>query len=315
MALLYLIPTWPADIWTGAMRGLDPSIDIRVWPDAMGRLDDIEYAVAWLPPENVLKSLRNLRAIFSLGAGVDAILKDKTLPPGVPIVRVNEPDLTMRMTEYVVLHVLFHHRQQRRIDGNQRRRVWAPFPTHAASALAVGIMGLGVMGLDSATKLRDLGFRVAGWSRTRKEIPGVECFAGEAEFDAFLARTDILVSLLPLTPDTHGIINRATIRKLSRKGPFGAPIVINAGRGKQQVEADILASLDAGELHAATLDVFEAEPLAESSPLWTHPKVSLTPHVAADSDPTTISAYVLQQMRRHRAGERLENIVDTARGY
>jgi glyoxylate/hydroxypyruvate reductase len=315
MALLYLLPTWPTKVWTDTMRRLAPDIDIRVWPDDMGRVEDITYAVAWLPPANVLKSLPNLKVIFSLGAGVDAILKDPTLPEGVPIARVNDPDLTMRMSEYVVLHVLMHHRQQRRMDENQRNKVWDCFPTHAASALTVGIMGLGVMGNDSARKLSLMGFKVVGWSRSPKTIPDVECFAGPQEFDSFLKRTDILVCLLPHTPETTGIINRNLIRKLSRNGHFGAPILINAGRGKQQVESDILAALDAGELHAATLDVFETEPLPKDSPFWSHPKVTVTPHAAADSDPDTISAYVLGQIRRHQSGLPVENIVDRKRGY
>lgn len=297
------------------MRKAAPQLDVRVWPDGVGRIEDIEYTAAWLPPPNLVKSLPNLKVIFSLGAGVDAILNDPTLPKDIPIVRVNEPDLTARMTEYIVLHVLLHHRQQRRIDENQKRKVWDSFPTHAASDMAVGIMGLGVMGRDSAERLRDLGFKVAGWSRTRKAIDGVDCYAGAAEFDSFLRRTDILVSLLPATPETDGIINRQTIRKLSRKGPFGAPIVINAGRGRQQVEADILAALEAGELHAATLDVFETEPLPAESPLWSHPKVTVTPHCAADSDPEVICAYVARQIERHKAGHPLDNLVDRARGY
>jgi glyoxylate/hydroxypyruvate reductase A len=297
------------------MRSVAPGLDVRSWPDQLGDVSQIEYAAAWLPPANVLKGLPNLKVIFSLGAGVDAILGDPTLPAGTPIVRINDPDLTGRMTEYIVLHVLMHHRQQRRIDENQNKRLWDSFPTHAARGLSVGIMGLGVMGRDSAEKLRDLGFRVAGWSRTPKDIPGVESFAGDAEFDAFLARTDVLVSLLPATADTDGVINRNTIRKLSRKGPFGAPIVINAGRGRQQVADDILAALDAGELHAATLDVFTVEPLPQDSPLWTHPKVTITPHCAADSDPETICAYVYRQIERHRRGEALQNLVDISRGY
>lgn len=315
MAFLFILPTWPVEVWTTAMKKVAPGLDVRVWPDQMGNVDEIEYCAAWLPPPGVVKSLPNLKVIMSLGAGVDAILKDPTLPDNVPIVRVNDPDLTGRMTEYIVLHVLMHHRQQRRIDENQRRKVWDSFPTHAARDLSVGIMGLGVMGVDSAIRLRDIGFRVAGWSRSRKEIPGVESFAGAEEFDAFLARTDVLVSLLPATADTDGIINRATIRKLSRKGPFGAPIVINAGRGRQQVADDILAALDAGELHAATLDVFVPEPLPPKSPLWTHPKVTVTPHCAADSDPETICAYVAANIARHHRGEKLENLVDRARGY
>jgi glyoxylate/hydroxypyruvate reductase A len=315
MALLYLIPTWPTEIWTQSMRRQAPDIDIRVWPHKMGRAEDITYAVAWLPPANVLNSLPNLKVIFSLGAGVDAILKDPTLPDGVPIARVNEPDLTNRMSEYVALHVLMHHRQQRRLDENQRNKVWDCFPTHAASAMTVGIMGLGVMGSDSARKLGMMGFKVVGWSRSPKTIPEVECFAGPGEFDSFLERTDILVCLLPHTPETTGIIDRAVIRKLSRKGPFGAPVLINAGRGKQQVESDILAALDSGELHAATLDVFETEPLPKDSPFWNHPKVTVTPHVAADSDPDTITAYVLGQIRRHQSGLEVENIIDRKRGY
>jgi glyoxylate/hydroxypyruvate reductase A len=315
MALAYVLPNWPIAPWTAAMRQADTARDIRVWPDRLGRLDEIDYAICWLPPPGIIRSFSKLKIIFSLGAGIDAILSDPTLPAGIPIVRVNDSDLTMRMTEYVVLHVLLHHRQQRRLDDNQKRKVWDSFPTHAASDLAVGIMGLGVMGQASAEVLRDIGFKVAGWSRGRKRIAGVHCYAGEAEFDSFLRRTDVLVCLLPLTSATTGILNRETFRKLSRKGPFGAPILINAGRGGQQIEADIVTALDQGELHAATLDVFETEPLSPESPLWTHPKVTVTPHLAADSDPVTITAYVLRQIRRHERGLPLENTVDRARGY
>jgi glyoxylate/hydroxypyruvate reductase A len=315
MAFLFILPTWPVNVWTAAMRKVAPGLDVRAWPDAMGDVSQIEYTAAWLPPPDIVKSLPNLKVIFSLGAGVDAILSDPTLPAGVPIVRINDPDLTGRMTEYIVLHVLMHHRQQRRIDENQKRKIWDSFPTHAAGDITVGIMGLGVMGQDSAGRLRDLGFRVAGWSRTRKRIDGVHCYAGAAEFDAFLHRTDILVSLLPATPETDGIINRDTIRKLSRKGPLGAPVIINAGRGRQQVAEDILAALDAGELCGATLDVFEDEPLPPDSRFWTHPRVTVTPHCAADSEPEVICAYVYRQIERHRAGKPLENLVDRARGY
>jgi glyoxylate/hydroxypyruvate reductase A len=315
MALLYLLNNWDVDLWAQTMRRQAPDLDVRIWPKDTGRIEDITYAVAWLPPPNVLKSLPNLKVIFSLGAGVDAILKDPTLPDGVPIARVNDPDLTMRMSEYVVMQVLMHHRQQRRMDENQRKRIWDCFETHAASALTIGIMGLGIMGSDSARKLAMMGFKVVGWSRTRKIIPDVECFAGAAELDSFLERTDILVCLLPHTPETTGIIDRELIRKLSHKGPLGGPILINAGRGKQQVENDILTALDAGELQAATLDVFQTEPLPEDSRFWSHPRVTVTPHAAADSDPDTITAYVLGQIRRHQRGLPVENIIDPKLGY
>lgn len=311
---LFVTPTWNAVPWAQAMRTAMSQLDVRVWPE-VGDPSTVDYVAAWLPPPDALKSLTNLKVIFSLGAGVDAILKDPTLPDGIPIVRVNDPDLTMRMSEYVVLHVLMHHRQQRRLDYNQRNKVWDSFPTHAASALRVGVMGLGVLGQDAAKKLAMMGFKVAGWSRTPKSVDGVQCFAGAGGLDTFLSRTDILVSLLPATADTDGILNRALFRKLARTGPFGAPILINAGRGRQQVESDIVAALDAGELHAATLDVFHTEPLPASHPLWSHPKVTLTPHAAADSEPSVICDYVAGQIAAYERDGTLQNLVDRKRGY
>ncbi|MBL8789165.1 MAG: glyoxylate/hydroxypyruvate reductase A [Rhizobiales bacterium] len=313
-SFLFVTPTWDGGQWAAEMRKAAPALDVRVWPD-MGDPATVDYVAAWLPPPNVVRSLTGLKVIFSLGAGVDAILKDPTLPDGVPIVRVNDPDLTMRMTEYVVLHVLMHHRQQRRLDENQKKGIWDGFPTHAASGLRVGIMGLGVLGQDAAQKLAMLGFKVAGWSRTPKHLDGVQCYSGAGGLDTFLARTDILVSLLPATPETDGILNRALIRKLARSGPFGAPVLINAGRGRQQDEDDILAALDAGELHGATLDVFRTEPLPKESRFWTHPRVTLTPHIAADSDPAVICNYVAQQIAVYERTGQLSNLVDRSRGY
>ncbi len=311
---LFVTPTWDAQLWAAEMRKAAPGMEVRVWPE-MGDVATVDYVAAWLPPPDVVRSLSRLKVIFSLGAGVDAILKDPTLPEGVPIVRVNDPDLTMRMSEYVVLHVLLHHRQQRRLDENQRNKIWDGFPTHAANALRVGVMGLGVLGQDAARKLAVLGFKVAGWSRSPKLVDGVQCFSGAGALETFLARTDVLVSLLPATPETDGILNRALIRKLARSGPFGAPVLINAGRGRQQVEEDILAALEAGELHGATLDVFRTEPLPPDSPFWSHPRVTLTPHIAADSDPQVICEYVARQIAAYEAGGKLSNLVDRARGY
>jgi glyoxylate/hydroxypyruvate reductase len=313
-AFVFVLPTWPADIWKVAMAKVAPDLDVRIWPDQLGNTNDIKYAAAWLPPPNVMKSFPNLDLICSLGAGVDAILNDPTLPINTPIVRVNNDDLTHRMSEYIVLHVLMHHRQQRRLDDNQKNKIWDSFPTHAASALTVGIMGLGVMGTDAAQKLVMMGFKVVGWSRTQKTTSNVECFA-QHQLDQFLAKTDILISLLPATTETDGLIDRAMIKKLSCNGPFGAPIFINAGRGRQQNEADLLTCLNNGELYAATLDVFRKEPLPTESPLWSHSKVTLTPHVAADSDPETICAYVYEQIKKFETGIPLQNLVDRTRGY
>jgi glyoxylate/hydroxypyruvate reductase A len=219
------------------------------------------------------------------------------------------------MTEYVVLHVLMHHRQELYLRQSQREKRWAPKYQWAAGAIGVGIMGLGTLGSDAAEVLKRLGFRVAGWSRSEKHVDGVECFHGAGQLDAFLQRTDILVSLLPLTPDTRHILNRDLFTRLNRKSPLGAPVLINAGRGGLQNEADILACLDDGTLGAASLDVFGQEPLPADSAFWTHPKVVLTPHNAADTDADAISRYVGEQIRRFEAGGALANVVDRGRGY
>jgi glyoxylate/hydroxypyruvate reductase A len=275
---------------------------------------EIHYAAVWKPKPGELAAFPNLRAIFNLGAGVDALMADSSLPK-VPLVRVAVSDLTGRMTEYVALHVLMHHRQELYLRASQREKRWAPKFQWPASAVSVGIMGLGTLGANAAQALRHLGFRISGWSRGPKAIDGITCFHGKAQLDAFLQQTDILVCLLPLTPDTRHILNRGLFSKLSRSSPMGAPVLINAGRGGLQNEADILACLDDGTLGAASLDVFAEEPLPADSPFWSHPKVVLTPHNAADTDPDEISKYVARQIERFEAGGALENVVDPARGY
>ena len=275
---------------------------------------EVHYAAVWKPKPGELAGFPNLRVIFNLGAGVDALMADKSLPD-VPLVRVAVADLTDRMAEYVVLHVLMHHRQEPYLRESQRAKRWAPKFQHAAGAMSVGIMGLGTLGANAADILQRLGFRVSGWSRSRKDIEGVACFHGADGFDAFLRQTDILVCLLPLTTKTRHILSRDIFEKLSRSGPLGAPVLINAGRGGLQNEADLLACLDDGTLAGASLDVFETEPLPADSPFWDHQKVVLTPHNAADTDPDEISKYVAQQIARFEAGGALENVVDRRRGY
>lgn len=315
MALL-IIGSQRTEEFASAARALKSGLDIRVWPET-GRVEDIRYALAWGPPMGALKSFPNLELIISVGAGVDHLMKDPELPD-VPVVRYVDPDLTNRMVSYLVLHVLFHTRRMCEFLELQRVRKWEYRGEPAAEDVRVGLMGLGVMGIATAEALKPLGFQLRGWSRSGKSIEGVECFAGQDGLEAFLAGTDILACTLPLTPETRGIINRDLLRKLSQHGRhprMPGPALINAGRGPLQVEADIVAALAAGELYAASLDVFETEPLPEASPLWTHPRVVVTPHNAAESTPEAISRYMLRQIRRHQAGEPLENIVDRARGY
>jgi glyoxylate/hydroxypyruvate reductase len=305
---------WSPQRWK--RRFDDVCADRRVWllPDPAVDPGDIHYAAVWKPGHGELAAFPNLRVIFNLGAGVDALMADSSLPK-VPLVRVAVGDLTGRMTEYVVLHVLTHHRQELYLRASQRERRWAPKSQWPASAISVGIMGLGTLGANAAQALRHLGFGVSGWSRSPRQIDGIECFHGSAQLEPFLRRSNILVCLLPLTPDTRQILNRELFAKLDRNGPIGAPVLINAGRGGLQNEADILACLNDGTLGSASLDVYETEPLPVNSPFWAHPKVVLTPHNAADTDPDEISKYVARQIERFEAGAQLENVVNPARGY
>jgi glyoxylate/hydroxypyruvate reductase len=313
-ALALVITGWDVAPWEKRFRAAAPGRDIRLWPDRLGDPDDVAYAAAWLPPTGAFGAFPNLRAIFSLGAGVDGVLADRALPQ-VPIVRVVDPNLMRRMTEYVTLHVLMHHRRQRVYDAQQRQRVWHEHPQPRAGEVNVGIMGLGVLGRDAAEVLVRLGFRVAGWSRAPRQLPGIETFHGAAGLDAFLARTEILVCLLPHTPATEGILDLALMRKLKRDGALGGAFLINAGRGRLQVDADIVAALDQGALAGATLDVFPVEPLPATSPLWTRPEVTITPHNSAASVPEETVAYIVQQIERFEAGHGLDNVIDRDSGY
>src|ERR1700692_2565532 len=305
---------WSPDRWKGRFDEVCGDRRVLLMPDVAFDPAEVHHAAVWSPRPGELAAFLTLRVIFNLGAGVDALMADSSLPK-VPLVRVAVGDLTSRMTEYVVLHVLMHHRQEPYLRASQREKRWEPKFQWPANAISVGIMGLGTLGADAAEALRLIGFRVAGWSRGQKQIEGIECFHGSAQIEAFLQRTDILVCLLPLTSDTRHILNRELFTKLNRNSPLGAPVLINDGRGGLQNEADILQCLDDGALGAASLDVFANEPLPTDSPFWTHPNIVLTPHNAADTDPDEISKYVASQIEHFEAGGALENVVDPARGY
>jgi len=312
--ILLAIVGWDPKGWEERFQTLAPQHRISVWPDRVGIPADVHHACVWHPPPGLLAGFPNLKAIFSLGAGADDLLADPTLP-AVPVVRIVDADLTMRMTEYVVLHVLMHHRRQRLYDAQQRERLWREHEQPAASDVSVGIMGLGVLGVSAARLLQKLGFEVRGWSRTGKTLPGVDTFHGLAGLEPFLRGTEILVCLLPATPATRGIINRDLIRKLNARGALGGAYLINAGRGSLQVDADIHAALEEGALAGATLDVFPVEPLSQASPFWDHPKVTVTPHNAAQAVPQALAISVLRQIERMESGIPLENVVDRITGY
>ena len=314
MSLLLAMTGWHVEDWRERFQALLPEMPIVTLGEAYDRRA-VHYVASWKHPEGSLSGLPNLAAIFSLGAGVDHLFADTRLPE-VPIARVVDPDLTTRMSEYIVLHCLMHLRQQRRYERQQQAKLWDDDRNQpAARSVRVGLMGLGELGLDAARKLQVMGFDVAGWSRSPKTVDGFTTFAGDEGMTGFLARTDILVSLLPLTPETRGVINAQLLSGLAQDGRLGGPFLINAGRGGLQVEADILAALDAGTLKGATLDVFESEPLAPESRLWSHPDVTVTPHNAAMSEPEAVATLISAQIKRLEAGEPLEHVVDPARGY
>jgi glyoxylate/hydroxypyruvate reductase A len=295
----------------GPLAEIAPAL--RVFVDVRDQYapGDIDYALTFRPQHGLLKTLPNLKVVFSLGAGVDGILADPEYPKQVPLVRFVDTTLSREMAQYCVLHVLMHYRMQRFFDRAQAERKWrqALLPKRAADT-RIGILGLGEIGALAGQRLREWEFDVAGWSRTRKHVTGVKSFAGEEELPTFLGRTDILICLLPLTPDTRGILNAKLFAQLPKDA-----FVINVARGGHLVESDLIAALDSGHLSGATLDVFNMEPLPEESPLWSHPRITVTPHIAAISEPRIAAQYVADRIARFERGEPLDNIVDPARGY
>lgn len=276
--------------------------------------EDIEYVFAWKPAPDAFEGMVNLKAILSLGAGVDALLQHPALPD-VPIVRFVDDELTHCMSDYVISQVMMHQRLFTRYAAHQKAKIWSQLYPPASHEIGVGIMGLGVLGTDAAMKLKSIGFDVKGWSRSAKTIDGVKVFAGNDQLDAFLSETDIVVCLLPLTAETEGILNMETFKKLRRGPLIGGPALINAARGKHQKEDDIVAALKDGTLSAASLDVFEVEPLPRTSPLWELETCFITPHIAAISNERSGVRYFSRIVNDHRDGKPLRNVVDRDRGY
>jgi glyoxylate/hydroxypyruvate reductase A len=312
-AILVAVDGPHAALWAELFRAQPGGRPVRLWPE-IGDPAEVAIACIWRAPHGLLAQFPKLQLIVNLAAGVDHLLADPNLPD-VPIVRAAHADLSMRVTEYIVLHTLRYHRRQPLYDAQQRQRIWKEHPQPAASAVAVGIMGLGLIGAEAARVLARIGFQVGGWSVSEKRIDGVATFQGAAGLDPFLARTEVLICLLPLTEATRGMLNRSLFARLKRDGAAGGAFLINAGRGPLQIDADVLAALDDGTLAGATLDVFPHEPLPPESRLWTHPNVTITPHNAGDILPDILVAEVMAQIGRLDRGEPLMNIVDRKRGY
>jgi glyoxylate/hydroxypyruvate reductase A len=307
-AIAYISRDTDGVLWNKVLTaGLGP-IDFRTLT-RLGDTDDIEVALAWKPDPGLLATFRNLKLIVSLGMGVDHLLTDPELPE-VPIVRIMDDGLVGQMAEYAIYWALRHHRDIDKYATHQQARQWKPLDFVDTLHRRVGVMGLGTIGQDTAKKFSVLGFPTAGWSRTKKELPGIETFHGPEGFPSFLARCDILVDVLPLTRDTRGLLDAEAFAKLPADAYF-----INMARGGHVVDEALLAALDSGHLSGAVLDVFNQEPLSADHPYWTHPKVRVTPHIAGATNPRTASPGVIENIKRLREGRALIHRVDAKTGY
>lgn len=311
MNILYISPYDPAP-WQRQIEQLLPQARFRVWAEgAADAAADVDYILCWKPEPGLLARFPGARAIFNLGAGVDALLQDPALPSTVPIFRLVDPVLTAGMVEYVVHWVLHFHRDFHGYARRQRQGLWQEHAPPFTARRGVGFLGLGQLAGASARALQALGFaNIAAWSRRAKAHPGIESFAGDPELKSFLARTEILVTLLPLTPATSGIVNTQTLACLA-----DGACVINPGRGALIDDDALLQALNSGKVQAAALDTFATEPLPAEHPYWTHPRVFMTPHIASITVAGAAAGGIVAGIQKIEAGEMPDNVVDLQHGY
>ena len=307
--LIYTRVPERAGLWRDTLAALLPAESVSVWPD----VDDpaaVEFTISWRHPPGMFRDFPNLKAMLSIGAGVDHLLSDPDLPAEVPVVRLVDPVLENDMTQHVLHWVIRYHRNYHRYPALQAEAKWERLPWPETVERRVGILGLGRLGEAAARPLADLGFAVLGWSRSAKSVPGVETLYGADNLMPFLARSEILVCLLPLTEETRGILNARTIGAL----PRGAYIV-NPARGGHVVEADLMAALDSGRVERANLDVFHQEPLPADSPLWAHPGIDITPHVAGWTNARSACNALAATIHAVREGRTPDHVIDRRLGY
>ncbi|EBW4679682.1 glyoxylate/hydroxypyruvate reductase GhrA [Salmonella enterica subsp. salamae] len=312
MEIIFYHPTFNAAWWVNALEKALPHARVREWK--AGDNYPADYALVWQPPVEMLAG-RRLKAVFALGAGVDSILSKLNAHPemldaSIPLFRLEDTGMGLQMQEYAVSQVLHWFRRFDDYQALKNQAIWKPLPEYTREEFGVGIMGAGVLGSKVAESLQAWGFPLRCWSRSRKSWPGVESYAGREELRAFLNQTRVLINLLPNTAQTVGIINSELLDQL----PDGA-YVLNLARGVHVQEADLLAALDGGKLKGAMLDVFSQEPLPQESPLWRHPRVAMTPHIAAVTRPAEAIDYIARTITQLEKGESVTGQVDRARGY
>jgi glyoxylate/hydroxypyruvate reductase A len=295
--------------WAEDLARALPAIETVGWQEGE-TLPACDYAVLWNPAPGLLPQLAQLKAVFLMGAGADAILKFGDALPPVPIVRLGDTGMAVQMAEYVAYAALRYFRRFDEYEEKARHGLWAPLPSHAKEDFTVGVMGLGKLGLRVAETMRAFGFPVRGWSRTPKALPGVDCFAGMDALDAFLNGTRVLVSLLPLTSETSNLLDRRRLSTLPR-GSY----VINVARGAQVAEPDLLTLIRAGHIAGATLDVFRNEPLPAQHPFWEEPRITITPHISAVTIRGEAVQQIAEKIAAFEAGNPVDDIVDRNLGY
>ena len=294
--------------WQEVLVDLVPGVAIVDLMSDAGKNSDI--ALVWAPPAGAFSELKRLKGIILQGQGVDHMMADETVPRDVSLVRLVDPDMSNALSHWAILNALDFWRHGPYYRTQQQQKNWAPRPQRPSTGGIVGVMGVGAIGTVIAQRFAALGFSVRGWARTARSVDDVEMFAGTDGLAAFADGADIIVSVLPLTPETRGVMNKAFFDRLAP----GA-CIINGGRGPQIVDEDLLQALDSGQLGGAALDVFAVEPLPKDHPFWTHPKVTVWPHVAAQTNPETAAAQVAAAITAMMAGDRPANQVDWSRGY
>jgi glyoxylate/hydroxypyruvate reductase A len=306
MKITFCCANTPAEPWLQGLRTALPGANVALWQPGAAAAD---HAVVWAPPQQFFDEQPQLKGVFNIGAGVDALLKLR-LPPTATVVRLDDAGMAVQMAEYVCHAVIRHFRELDVYEASIRAGQWISRPSRNRADFPIGVMGLGVLGERVAKALNVFDFPVNGWSRSAKSIEGVTGYCGAAQFDDFLRASKVLVNLLPLTPDTQGIMNRASLSKLQAGG-----YVINVARGAHLVDDDLLTLLDSGHLAGATLDVFRTEPLPVDHPFWRHPSITLTPHTSARTLLETSIAQIAQKIMALERGLSVVGIVDPLRGY
>ena len=291
------------------MRRLDPRLEIREWPD-IGNPEDVDIAMVWKMPHGELAKFPNLKLIISMAAGVDHVLSDPDRPEGVPIVMVTDPYMARSMGHWFLMNILRLHRETAHYDKLRSQKIWPPEIAFDTDSVSVGILGLGYLGVHVAQMLKAVGLRVQGWSRTEKNLDGIHSFSGSAGLDHMLSTTNYLACLLPNTPATDGIMDLSVFNKMPR-GSY----VLNAGRGSQLVEPDLLEALNNGQIKGAALDVFKTEPLPKDHPFWTDPRILLTPHHAAEVFLPAAAKIFLKNIYSIRNNQPLMGLVNQELGY